>query len=94
MDDLEEICTIETFKKLFSNEEWKKSFSENYEMAKNMLEPNGEKLNKFDKYLEILSDDYKEYVKIIKKLNQEVDEELEKEIGVTREEFFKGLIKN
>lgn len=85
---------IETFKKLYSNEEWRKSFNESYEMVKSIFEPNGEKLNEFDKYLEILSNDYKEYVKVIKKLNQEVDEELEKEIGVTREEFFKGLIKN
>ncbi|KOC36678.1 MerR family transcriptional regulator [Clostridium botulinum] len=82
---------IKAIKYLYNNEEWKKSFIENCDMAKEMFELNGREFNEFDKYLQILSEDYKRYNEIMKKINDEVNEEVKKEFGFTREEFLKDL---
>ncbi|KGM95401.1 MerR family transcriptional regulator [Clostridium botulinum] len=85
---------VEACKELYSNEAWKKSFNENCDMAQDMFETNGEKLNEFDKCLEILNEDCKRYNEIMKKINDEVNEEVKKEFGFTREKFLKSLSKN
>lgn len=80
--------TLSFVKYINENEEFKKKCGELLDQTEDMLNSIGAKNNPFDKYLEILSEDYKKYRK---EISEAVDEEMKNQFGVTFEDYFKKL---
>ncbi|MBV4417799.1 MerR family transcriptional regulator [Clostridium tyrobutyricum] len=82
---------IEFIKSMNEDEEKKKMFGKSVSQTMDMFNCLGADENIFDKYLEILNEDYKQYRRIVKKFMGDIDEELKKEFGFTSKEFLENL---
>lgn len=78
---------VTNVKLLNKNEELKNKMWESLRQSHDLFGGMQTDIN-FDEYLEILSDDYKKYREIVKKLQLEASKEIMDELGVTFEEFF------
>nr|WP_207749934.1 MerR family transcriptional regulator [Clostridium tyrobutyricum] len=82
---------IEFIRSMNEDEEKKKMFGKSVSQTMDMFNCLGADENIFDKYLEILNEDYKQYRRIVKKFMGDIDEELKKEFGFTSKEFLENL---
>lgn len=82
---------IEFIRSMNEDEEKKKMFGKSVSQTMDMFNCFGADENIFDKYLEILNEDYKQYRRIVKKFMGDIDEELKKEFGFTSKEFLENL---